>query len=183
MSKCGSNGCAAPSMTLSEPKTADAPLTRALYRIENMDCPTEEALIRDKLSKLPGITGLEFNLIQRTLAVSHKLPSLAPVEQALSAIGMRALRADEAPAYPVSYTHLAIGGAGQPLDTILRSFIEAGVGAAVVGISCAHCRETEYRACNNQFGRFHDDFLYTGIRLAYCFALMGSRVSSGAREC
>jgi Cd2+/Zn2+-exporting ATPase len=111
MSKCGSNGCAAPSMTLSEPKTADAPLTRALYRIENMDCPTEEALIRDKLSKLPGITGLEFNLIQRTLAVSHKLPSLAPVEQALSAIGMRALRADEAPAYQaVSYNRWVVKG-------------------------------------------------------------------------
>jgi Cd2+/Zn2+-exporting ATPase len=131
MSKCGSNGCAAPSMTLSEPKTADAPLTRALYRIENMDCPTEEALIRDKLSKLPGITGLEFNLIQRTLAVSHKLPSLAPVEQALSAIGMRALRADEAPAYQC--TVLAIAQMDCPTEEgLIRSKLAETAGVAAL---------------------------------------------------
>ena len=41
--------------------------TCVLYRILNMDCPTEEALIRKKLSSLPGITGLEFNLLQRVL--------------------------------------------------------------------------------------------------------------------
>jgi len=63
-----------------------------------MDCPTEEALIRDKLSKLPGVAALEFNLMQRTLAVRHEMTSLAPVEQALSAIGMRAVREGEAPA-------------------------------------------------------------------------------------
>jgi Cd2+/Zn2+-exporting ATPase len=118
-------------MTLSEPKTADAPLTRALYRIENMDCPTEEALIRDKLSKLPGITGLEFNLIQRTLAVSHKLPSLAPVEQALSAIGMRALRADEAPAYQC--TVLAIAQMDCPTEEgLIRSKLAETAGVAAL---------------------------------------------------
>ncbi len=67
---------------------------RAVYRIENMDCPTEEALIRDKLGKLAGITGLDFNLMQRTLAVNHNLPSLQPVEAALAGIGMKARRED-----------------------------------------------------------------------------------------
>ncbi|MDY4671419.1 MAG: hypothetical protein SPC96_00025, partial [Desulfovibrio sp.] len=32
--------------------------TRAVYRILNMDCPMEEALIRKKLATVPGITGL-----------------------------------------------------------------------------------------------------------------------------
>lgn len=99
MSECGSKGCgcAATPISLSEPSTNDARLTRTLYRIDNMDCPTEEALIRDKLSKLSGVAGLEFNLMQRTLTVSHAMPSLTPAEQALSAIGMRAVRMDEAP--------------------------------------------------------------------------------------
>jgi Zn2+/Cd2+-exporting ATPase len=58
-------------------------------RIENMDCPTEEALIRNKLKGFPGVTGLEFNLLQRTLIISHTLPSLDSVEVALKAIGMQ----------------------------------------------------------------------------------------------
>ena len=67
---------------------------RVLYRIDNMDCPTEETLIRNKLGALDGVTGLDFNLIQRTLSVSHRLNSLAPVEDALRAIGMQAQRID-----------------------------------------------------------------------------------------
>lgn len=57
-------------------------------RIENMDCPTEEALIRNKLKGFPGVTGLEFNLLQRNLVISHTLPSLDSVVVALSAAGM-----------------------------------------------------------------------------------------------
>jgi Cd2+/Zn2+-exporting ATPase len=57
-----------------------------------MDCPTEEALIRDKLAHLPGVVALEFNLVQRTLAITHKLPSAEPLESALAEIGMPAVR-------------------------------------------------------------------------------------------
>jgi Cd2+/Zn2+-exporting ATPase len=57
--------------------------------IENMDCPTEEALIRNKLKGFPGVTGLEFNLLQRNLIISHTLPSLDSVVIALNAIGMQ----------------------------------------------------------------------------------------------
>ena len=64
--------------------------TVARYRIDNMDCPTEEGLIRQKLSGMAGIKGLEFNLMQRTLAVTHELASTALVEQALAQIGMNA---------------------------------------------------------------------------------------------
>ncbi|MDP3857714.1 MAG: heavy metal translocating P-type ATPase [Stagnimonas sp.] len=65
---------------------------RVTYRIENMDCPTEEALIRDRLGKEPGVTGLDFNLMQRVLGVQHTLPSTQPIEKALASIGMRAER-------------------------------------------------------------------------------------------
>lgn len=87
MDKCGAKGCAGAS-------ASESTAQQASYRIENMDCPTEEALIRDRLGKLAGVTGLDFNLMQRTLAVSHNLPSLQPVEAALADIGMKARRED-----------------------------------------------------------------------------------------
>ncbi len=31
---------------------------KARYRIDNMDCPTEEALIRGRLAKVPGVDSL-----------------------------------------------------------------------------------------------------------------------------
>ena len=37
----------------------------AEYRIGNMDCPTEETLIRARLGKIEGVVKLEFNLMQR----------------------------------------------------------------------------------------------------------------------
>lgn len=75
----------------SEPAPAAAGGARqSVYRIENMDCPTEEALIRDKLQHLPGVQGLEFNLIQRKLTVAHTVAA-ADVEAALHAIGMKAV--------------------------------------------------------------------------------------------
>ena len=79
------------------PEMRSAPgASRLTYRIENMDCPTEEALIRDRLVKLQGVTGLEFNLMQRVLSVDHTLPSPEPVEKALASIGMKAQRQDVA---------------------------------------------------------------------------------------
>ena len=98
MTECASKGCGCSTLPISQP-TSQARLTaesaQAVYRIENMDCPTEEALIRSKLGELPGVVGLDFNLMQRTLAVRHELLSLSPVEQALKAIGMQAERMDK----------------------------------------------------------------------------------------
>ncbi|WP_302580031.1 cation transporter, partial [uncultured Desulfovibrio sp.] len=66
----------------------EASATRAIYRIVNMDCPMEEALIRKKLATVRGITGLEFNLMQRVLTVNHELPSTDAIEAALKAVDM-----------------------------------------------------------------------------------------------
>lgn len=65
-----------------------ASATRAIYRIVNMDCPMEEALIRKKLAGIPGITGLKFNLMQRVLTVDHNLLSTDSIVSALKAIDM-----------------------------------------------------------------------------------------------
>ncbi|GLU35149.1 heavy metal translocating P-type ATPase [Trinickia caryophylli] len=50
-------------------ETADG--VRTAIRIMQMDCPTEERLIRDKLTGMAGVSGLEFNLMQRVLTVVH----------------------------------------------------------------------------------------------------------------
>ncbi|EPC3764567.1 heavy metal translocating P-type ATPase [Klebsiella michiganensis] len=128
MSECASKGCGCTTEPIIQP-TAPAPLAtgsaQAVYRIENMDCPTEEALIRSKLAGLAGVAGLEFNLMQRTLAVRHELPSLSPVEQALKAIGMQAVRMAE------QTTKLSIAKMDCPTEeTLIRNKLGTVAGVA-----------------------------------------------------
>jgi Cd2+/Zn2+-exporting ATPase len=68
-----------------------APSTRAAFRIDNMDCPTEEALIRQSLSKMVGIVALDFNLMQRKLTVTHTFEHTEVIVQALRVIDMHAV--------------------------------------------------------------------------------------------
>ncbi|MBI3343780.1 MAG: heavy metal translocating P-type ATPase [Gammaproteobacteria bacterium] len=53
-----------------------------------MDCPTEEALIRNKLGGMAAVQGLEFNLMQRVLTVVHRNDTLPAVEAAIRDLGM-----------------------------------------------------------------------------------------------
>ena len=53
-----------------------------------MDCPTEEALIRNKLGGMATVQGLEFNLMQRVLTVVHRNDTLPAVEAAIRDLGM-----------------------------------------------------------------------------------------------
>ena len=52
-----------------------------------MDCPTEEALIRGKLDGMPAVTGLAFNLMQRTLTVVHAPGAEPAVLDAIRSLG------------------------------------------------------------------------------------------------
>ncbi|TNF81833.1 cadmium-translocating P-type ATPase [Pseudomonas sp. ICMP22404] len=60
------------------------------FRIEAMDCPTEQTLIQNKLGKLEGVQQLEFNLINRVLGVTHDLPDDGPIISAIQSLGMQA---------------------------------------------------------------------------------------------
>lgn len=73
---------------------------RSTLRITQMDCPTEESLIRGKLSGMPGIDSLEFNLMQRTLSLSHAPDSLPVAVEAIRSLGMDAEVADSATQAP-----------------------------------------------------------------------------------
>ncbi len=55
--------------------------------IIQMDCPTEEGLIRAKLTGLPGIHSLDFDLIGRTLTLTHVPDALPRSLTAIRSLG------------------------------------------------------------------------------------------------
>ncbi|MFO1494877.1 MAG: heavy metal translocating P-type ATPase [Lysobacterales bacterium] len=69
---------------------ADTKLLESTFRIEAMDCPTEEALLRKRLSGMPGVFDLSFDLMRRQLTVQHGLPSIDPIVDAVASLGMKA---------------------------------------------------------------------------------------------
>lgn len=56
--------------------------------IPAMDCPTEEQLIRSRLSRVRGIQDLRFDLVQSRLIVEHLSEAGGPMRSALLEIGM-----------------------------------------------------------------------------------------------
>ncbi|MEY4884463.1 MAG: hypothetical protein RIS34_2317 [Pseudomonadota bacterium] len=56
-------------------------------RIMQMDCPTEEALLRKKLGGVAGVADMEFNLMQRVLTVTHEPGAIEPILQAIRSLG------------------------------------------------------------------------------------------------
>jgi Cd2+/Zn2+-exporting ATPase len=122
---CCSAKAAAPSLIkLSETPTADAQLSS--FRIEAMDCPTEQTLIQNKLGKLAGVQQLEFNLINRVLGVTHDLPSTSPIIDAIKSLGMHAEPLEqgiETPAPAPEKKHwwpLALSGVGALLAEVIH---------------------------------------------------------------
>lgn len=60
----------------------------ARLRIGQMDCPTEETLIRKKLDGLDGVHALDFNLMQRVLTVVHAEGALDRIVAAIKSLDM-----------------------------------------------------------------------------------------------
>jgi Cd2+/Zn2+-exporting ATPase len=56
-------------------------------RIMQMDCPTEEALLRKKLGGMDSVTAMEFNLMQRVLTVAHAPTAIEPILEAIRSLG------------------------------------------------------------------------------------------------
>jgi Cd2+/Zn2+-exporting ATPase len=80
---------ATPASRVSFSDASGATLSR--FRIEAMDCPTEQALLEKRLGTVPGVHSLEFNLIGRILGVRHSLADTAPVVAAIAEVGMTAV--------------------------------------------------------------------------------------------
>lgn len=60
----------------------------ARLRIGQMDCPTEETLIRKKLDGVDGVHALDFNLMQRVLTVVHAEGALDRIVAAIKSLDM-----------------------------------------------------------------------------------------------
>ncbi len=73
-------------------------MKQSTFIIRNMDCPTEEALIRKRLGAVQGIGELAFNLMERRLTVAHTLDDEQPIHDALREIGMKVAPAPQADA-------------------------------------------------------------------------------------
>ena len=63
---------------------------RSQWRIDAMDCPVEEAMIRKQLASMDSVQAMEFNLMQRTLTAIHHENTQAAIETAIAALGMEA---------------------------------------------------------------------------------------------
>ena len=86
------------------------------FRIDQMDCPTEQRLITDKLSGMPGIGALGFNLLERTLTLEHTASALPAALQAIRSLGFTPVPvtagADESPAATSPGDRWRLVGAG-----------------------------------------------------------------------
>ncbi|EKS9913187.1 heavy metal translocating P-type ATPase [Burkholderia multivorans] len=114
--------CAPAASTLAPLPAAEATAAgnvRSAFRIMQMDCPTEETLIRKKLGGMGEVSALEFNLMQRMLTVEHVPGAQPAIERAIRTLGMTPEAASagtpasaapaEAPAKP--WWPLALSGA------------------------------------------------------------------------
>ena len=93
MSECASKTCCCTTQEFGAIVTAPeiASGVRTSLVIAKMDCPTEESLIRGKLTGMAGIGALDFNLLQRTLTLTHAPEALAPAIEAIQSLGMDAV--------------------------------------------------------------------------------------------
>ncbi len=63
-------------------------MKETVYKIQKMDCPTEEALIRNRMRAIKGIDRMDFDLMRRRLTVAHRLDDDRSIQTALESIGM-----------------------------------------------------------------------------------------------
>ncbi|MAG67963.1 MAG: heavy metal translocating P-type ATPase [Pseudomonadales bacterium] len=82
-------------------------------RILQMDCPTEERLLRARLERRPEVLELHFNLLQRVMTVRHSPQGLDAVLAAIDSLGFtpQLLGDEPAPAAPMRpWWPLAVAG-------------------------------------------------------------------------
>lgn len=86
----------------------------AILTINEMDCPVEEQLIRQKFEKMPEVHEMQFNLIQRQLHIVYK-GELSTIIDVIKTLGMNAVPQGEKAPQPKSmqkrYWLLGISGA------------------------------------------------------------------------
>ena len=62
---------------------------KSVFRVEELDCATEENELREALGGLAEVSRLEFDLVARRVTVIHRFESPSPIEEAIRKSGMR----------------------------------------------------------------------------------------------
>jgi Cd2+/Zn2+-exporting ATPase len=125
----------------------------ARLRIGQMDCPTEETLIRKKLDNLDGVHALDFNLMQRVLTVVHAEGALDRIMAAIRSLDMTpeplaegAPRAAAPAATPVNWWLIGAAGALAALSELSHfAGWPLGVTAALAVAAILACGVSTYR--------------------------------------
>jgi Zn2+/Cd2+-exporting ATPase len=68
---------------------ANASITTSVFRVEELDCATEENELRAAFGGLAEVSGLEFDLVARRVTVRHTFESPFSVESVIRGAGMR----------------------------------------------------------------------------------------------
>ena len=79
--------CCATSLPPAGPVTGAAGRGLSTFRVEELDCATEEKELREALGGLAGVRTLSFDLVARRVTVAHDLDSTEPIAQAIRDVG------------------------------------------------------------------------------------------------
>ncbi|MFM0042579.1 heavy metal translocating P-type ATPase [Paraburkholderia sediminicola] len=149
---CGTAHAAAAPVKLPQSEAVGSDVRTAI-RIMQMDCPTEEALIRKKFSRMPSVRSMDFNLMQRVLTVVHAPDALDSILAAIRSLGFTPELADANPdtaaaphAPPKPWWPLALAGlaaVGSEAAGWLGAPVWLAAGLAILAI--ASCGLTTYR--------------------------------------
>ena len=157
---CCSSGSSAIMASLDDPRQVGSTI-RTPIRIMQMDCPTEETLIRKKLGAMKSVKGMEFNLMQRVLTVEHTTGSLDAVADAIRSLGFTPELPDSAGKLEASIAEprkpwwpLALAGAAAfgseaanwlGASTELSAWLSVWLSAALAVIAVLACGVTTYK--------------------------------------
>ena len=156
-SSCATECCgpseAKPLAQLSKPAASSDGGVQTPIRIMQMDCPTEEGLLRKKLGGMPGVTGLEFNLMQRVLTVTHAPQEIEPILEAVRSLGFTpeiansgSAQADHAPEPDKPWWPLALAGAAAiASEAVEWSDLPTWMAAVLALVAVLTCGITTYK--------------------------------------
>jgi Cd2+/Zn2+-exporting ATPase len=118
--------------------------TQTPIRIMQMDCPTEEGLLRKKLGGMAGVSGMEFNLMQRVLTVTHEPKAIDAILDAVRSLSFTAevVKDDESlddhgsepdkPWWPLAFAGLAAIGSEAAEWAAMPTWVSASLALAAV---------------------------------------------------
>ncbi|MBB3231417.1 heavy metal translocating P-type ATPase [Halomonas stenophila] len=94
--------CGGPAEASREAVEAPPGTTTLRRRIAEMDCPTEEALLRKALASAPGVDTLDFDLMNRVLSIHHRGADPAELDRRIRELGMTPRPEDEVDETPTT---------------------------------------------------------------------------------